>query len=216
MTLRVLEIFDSIQGEGFWTGTPMTFVRLAGCNATELGLACVGWCDTPESWSSEGGQELEVRDVISKVRKPRICLTGGEPLLQADGVSRLVAEARRLDVKVHLETNGTVSPPAPDPRSSGERFFDWAVVSPKPPDYVVADGWWGLVDELKFIADDQLTVSVVERVSSTYPEAVVVIQPVWGPRTTDRTVEMNRAVKMVMEHPEWRLSLQMHKFVGAR
>ena len=48
-TVRVLEIFDSLQGEGYWTGTPMTFVRLAGCNASGLRLACTRWCDTRES-----------------------------------------------------------------------------------------------------------------------------------------------------------------------
>ena len=59
MTLRVLEIFDSIQGEGHWTGTPMTFVRLAGCNAVELGLDCAHWCDTSGSWHRDDGRERE-------------------------------------------------------------------------------------------------------------------------------------------------------------
>ena len=45
--MRIIEIFDSLQGEGVWTGTPMTFVRLAGCNAPEEALDCVRWCDTP-------------------------------------------------------------------------------------------------------------------------------------------------------------------------
>ncbi len=137
MTLRVLEIFDSFQGEGYWTGTPMTFVRLAGCNAPELGLACVEWCDTPGSWRREDGTDLEVSEVILQVRLPRVCLTGGEPLLQKEGVARLAAEARGLGMKVHLETNGTIAPPAPGPWAPDGRAFDWATVSPKPPDYEV-------------------------------------------------------------------------------
>lgn len=211
MTLRVLEIFDSIQGEGFWTGTPVTFVRLSGCNAADLGLACTSWCDTPDSWSADGGQELAVSDVLARVRLRRICLTGGEPLLQTQGVCRLVAEAHRLGVKVHLETNGTIPPPpASVPGGLGGQIFDWVVISPKPPDYAVADGWRGSVDELKFIADDHLTASTVERVSAAHPGAMVCVQPVWG------TQGAEQAVSMVMKHPEWRLSLQTHKFLGVR
>ena len=177
MTLRVLEIFDSLQGEGHWTGTPMTFVRLAGCNASDLGLACARWCDTPDSRRLEDGRVLEVSDVISKLTQSRVCLTGGEPLLQLEGVARLTAEARGLGLKVHLETNGTISPPGSRGLSPGERVFDWAVLSPKPPHYAVAQGWSGGVDELKFVADDSLTAARAEDVSAAYPEALVCIQP---------------------------------------
>ena len=225
MTLRVLEIFDSFQGEGFWTGTPMTFVRLAGCNAAELGLACAEWCDTIGEWHPDEGEELEVSEVILKVRLPRVCLTGGEPLLQKEGVARFAAEARGLGMKVHLETNGMISPPAPGPWAPDGQSFDWAVVSPKPPGYEVARGWAGRVDELKFIVDEHLTSEVAERVAECHPEALVSIQPVWVTRAADgrRTGasepsrrSTHKAMTMVMEHPEWRLSLQMHKFLGIR
>ncbi|MBC7293149.1 MAG: 7-carboxy-7-deazaguanine synthase QueE, partial [Thermoleophilia bacterium] len=109
-SLRVVEIFDSLQGEGWWTGTPMTFVRLAGCNAPELGLACVRWCDTRESWDVAAGEELTVPEVLARVSLPRVCLTGGEPLLQVDGIAELLAEATRRRLHVHMETNGTVDP----------------------------------------------------------------------------------------------------------
>src|SRR5680860_472968 len=81
-----MEIFPSLQGEGVWAGTPMTFVRLAGCNAPEEGLACVEWCDTRESWagfSDVGAAELSSEQVARQVDLPRVCFTGGEPLLQA-------------------------------------------------------------------------------------------------------------------------------------
>ncbi len=225
MTLRVLEIFDSIQGEGHWTGTPMTFVRLAGCNAVELGLECAGWCDTLGNWHRDDGYEREVSEIILKVGLPRVCLTGGEPLLQKEEVARLASEARGLGMKVHLETNGTIAPPPPGAWAPDGRSFDWAVVSPKPPDYEVARGWAGLVDELKFIMDAHLTAATAERVAAAHPEALVCIQPVWGSRPADgrRAGESElsrwsteRAVTMVMEHPDWRLSLQTHKFLGIR
>jgi 7-carboxy-7-deazaguanine synthase len=225
VALRVLEIFDSFQGEGHWTGTPMTFVRLAGCNAPDLALACTQWCDTHKRWHRDDGYELEVSEVILEVRLPHVCLTGGEPLLQKDGVSRLAAEARGLGMKVHLETNGTVSPPAPGPWAPDGRAFDWATVSPKPPDYEIAKGWTGLVDELKLVMDDHLTAAIAERVAAAHPEAVVSIQPVWGGRAASGrqtgASEPNhwsteRAMALVMDHPEWRLSLQMHKLLGVR
>ena len=133
MGLRVLEIFDSLQGEGYWAGTPMTFVRLAGCNAPESGLGCVEWCDTPGSWRLEDGRDMQVSEVILRVGLPHVCLTGGEPLLQKEGVARLAAEARGLGMKLHLETNGTIAPPAPGPWGPDGRGFDWVTVSPRTP-----------------------------------------------------------------------------------
>lgn len=225
MALQVLEIFDSLQGEGFWAGTPMTFVRLAGCNAPELGLDCTRWCDTRESWDADFADEMEVRDVILQVRLPSVCLTGGEPLLQKEGVTRLVAEARGLGMRVHIETNGTLDPPR-GLQSGDGRAFDWAVVSPKPPGYAIASGWRGHVDELKLVVDDHLTAAIAERMAADHPEAVVFLQPVWdAPVAEDRHggaapgpgwVATQRAMAMVMDHPEWRLSLQMQKFLGIK
>jgi organic radical activating enzyme len=226
VALRVVEIFDSLQGEGFWAGTPMTFVRLAGCNVVELGLDCAHWCDTREAWDRGGGELLEARDVILRVRLPRLCVTGGEPLLQAPEVAVLSNEARALGMRVHVETNGTIEPPALCLAGSGDLPFDWVTVSPKPPRYEIARGWTGQVDELKFVVDEYLTSAIAERVVADFPEAVVSIQPVWGARAgagrpSDGPPEMSevmvrRAVAMVMEHPEWRLSLQIHKFLGLR
>jgi 7-carboxy-7-deazaguanine synthase len=217
--LRVMEIFDSLQGEGYWTGVPMTFVRLAGCNAPRLGLDCVRWCDTPASWSRESGAGLTVGEILANVHLPRLCLTGGEPLLQPEGVAALVGEGHRRGIKVHLETNGTVDPP----ERGDEPFFDWAVVGPKPPDYLIVPGWDDLIDELKLVADELLGAATAERLAAAHPEAVVSIQPVWegepaagGPGPGGAPPAVRRAVRLVMEHPDWRLSLQTHKYLGIR
>ena len=231
--LRVIEIFDSLQGEGYWTGTPMTFVRLAGCNAPELGLDCLRWCDTPAGWDPEGGEPLPVADILDRARFPRLCLTGGEPLLQAEGAAALVGEAHRRGMRVHLETNGTVAPS--DAR--GDAFFDWVVVSPKPFRYAIAGAWDGLIDELKLVVDDRMDAATAERLAAAHPGAIISIQPVWeGPgaapaRQLDPTgreapgeaarrrpgdTSEARAVRMVMEHLDWRLSLQTHKYLGIR
>ena len=112
-------------------------------------------------------------------------------------------------MRVHLETNGTIAPPLAVASGPDGRVFDWATVSPKPPDYAIARGWRGKVDELKFVVDDHLTAAVAEQTAADYPEAVVSIQPVAGTKA-------QRAVAMVMDHPEWRLSLQLHKILGIR
>jgi 7-carboxy-7-deazaguanine synthase len=203
-TLRVLEIFDSLQGEGYWIGTPMTFVRVAGCNAPELRLACTRWCDTRESWDPGAGEETTVGEIMSRSWLPRLCLTGGEPLLQAEGAVELLVQAHLRDIRVHLETNGTL-----DLAAGAEGGFDWVTVSPKPPDYRMARGWDGRVDELKLVADDSLDAATAEHVAASHPEAVVFIQPESGTST-------ERAIALVMGHPEWRLSLQSHKLLGIR
>jgi 7-carboxy-7-deazaguanine synthase len=223
--LRVTEIFDSLQGEGYWTGVPMTFVRLAGCNASVLGLDCVRWCDTPDSWDPAAGEELEIDEIVGRVRLPRLCLTGGEPLLQVEGVAVLIAAAHRRGIPVHLETNGTIDPrPVPDLAAGAlptpaeragdlggaKRDFDWATVSPKPPDYLIAPGWTGMVNEIKLVADDHLIAATAERLAARHPGAIVCVQPEYGGGSIER------AIALVMSHPEWRLSLQTHKFLGIR
>jgi 7-carboxy-7-deazaguanine synthase len=231
--LRVIEIFDSLQGEGYWTGTPMTFVRLAGCNAPGLDLDCVRWCDTPGSWEPGAGEPLQPAQILERAHFPRICLTGGEPLLQAEGAARLVAEAHQRGMKVHLETNGTVAPFG----GGDDAFFDWAVVSPKAPHYSVDAAWDGLIDELKLVVDEGMDAATAERLAAAHPEAIISIQPVWegpsggaaegrgalgggapGPegRRPLGDTSGSRAVRLVMEHSDWRLSLQTHKYLGIR
>lgn len=206
--LRVIEIFDSLQGEGMWTGFPMTFVRLAGCNAFERSLTCAQWCDTSKSWDPNAGEELEVEEVLKRTHLPRLCLTGGEPLLQLDRLDSLVQLARWHQVRVHLETNGTVDP--------GSVAFDWAVVSPKPPMFAVAPGWTGHVDELKLIVDESLDVATAERLAASYPRATISVQPrhEGGPQGLPESKIILRAIEMVMSHPQWRLSLQTHRLLG--
>ncbi len=97
------ELFYSLQGEGASLGTPAIFIRLAGCN-----LRCT-WCDTAYSWG--GGMELTTAELVERIRCfpcTQLVITGGEPLLQQEGIAELL---RALpDYSVEIETNGTVSP----------------------------------------------------------------------------------------------------------
>jgi len=101
--MRISEIFRSIQGEGRSQGLITTFVRLSGCN-----LNC-SWCDTP--YAREGGKEVPVGDVFQAVEFSscgRVCITGGEPLLQTDEVGALVKRLDAAGYEVEIETNGTI------------------------------------------------------------------------------------------------------------
>jgi len=121
------EIFASLQGEGPSTGRPCAFVRLSRCN-----LACE-WCDTAYTWRFTGDNrphrsgvdyersanqvtlaEEDVAARIAALGKPRLVVTGGEPLLQGAALARVLALLP--GVRVEIETNGTVAPhPALDP-----------------------------------------------------------------------------------------------------
>lgn len=105
--MKVIEIFDSIDGEGIRTGQPCSFIRLAGCN-----LRC-SYCDTVYSLFGEDEPceytEMSVDEIISKVNPlyKRITLTGGEPLIHKD-ISKLTAALINKGYEINIETNGAV------------------------------------------------------------------------------------------------------------
>lgn len=125
---RVNEIFYSLQGEGFYTGTPAVFLRLSGCNR-----ACP-FCDTDFAAFTpmEAG---EIAQACAAYPARHLVVTGGEPLLQLDSDLLRALKAHRFYVQI--ETNGTL--PAPPE-------VDWVTCSPK-------DAPWGIdrVDELKIV-----------------------------------------------------------------
>jgi 7-carboxy-7-deazaguanine synthase len=101
-SLRIAEIFASLQGEGLFAGCPCAFVRLAGC---DLGCA---WCDTAWAQPGEAGEPMDLAAVVARVRAfglPLAEVTGGEPLEQP-GCAALLAALLAEGLRVLLETNG--------------------------------------------------------------------------------------------------------------
>lgn len=98
--IRINEIFDSWEGEGRDTGIPTTVVRLQGC---DLNPHC-SWCDTPTAWDLKGGIELPVDVVANRCHCDRVLITGGEPLLQKDGIVELVSKLKNK--RIVVETSG--------------------------------------------------------------------------------------------------------------
>ena len=119
--MQVVEIFNSIQGEGPDTGAPVTFVRVAGCN-----LRC-GWCDT--KYALGGGVEMAPQELHGRIQLHRpagspvhyIVITGGEPMLYSEEFSQI---KWLPDEYVAIETNGTIPRPL-------FPWFKYACVSPK-------------------------------------------------------------------------------------
>jgi len=100
--MKIAEIFKSLQGEGKNQGKPCLFIRFGGCN-----LRC-RWCDT--KYAQEGGMEMSNDAILEQVWRtnpPYVCITGGEPLLQADDLEPLLASLHKRGTMVDIETNGT-------------------------------------------------------------------------------------------------------------
>ncbi|MDW3650153.1 MAG: 7-carboxy-7-deazaguanine synthase QueE [Bacteroidia bacterium] len=193
--LPVMEQFYTLQGEGFWTGTPAYFIRLAGCD-----VGC-HWCDVKESWDPAEEQYQEV-ELIAQTAKDsgaeRVVITGGEPSIY--DLTKLCDALHALGLKVHMETAGPHA-------ASGE--IDWLCLSPKkflPP----LDEYYEKAHELKVIIYNATDFAWAEMHAARCPEHVeLYFQTEWSRR--DRfTAEI---VQYVKDHPRWKLSMQTHKYI---
>ena len=106
--MRVVELFQSKQGEGLWTGAQSTFVRTGGCN-----LRCC-FCDTTyASWQCEEGETLTVEEIVERVENygnRHVVLTGGEPMLYSELIP-LTEELAKREFRITIETAGTLDLP---------------------------------------------------------------------------------------------------------
>ena len=196
MKYRVNEIFLSLQGEGFWTGTPMVFLRFSGCN-----LACP-FCDTSHSSGTEMSASETVAAVLAAAGNcRRVCVTGGEPALQLD--DELIAALHAAGFKLHLETNGTL------PLPSG---IDWITLSPKEDFVANAAVVLPKADELKLVYDGS---AIPERWAS-FPATWHFLQPCDTSDAARNAAILSSTVEYIKSHPVWRLSLQTHKLLGIR
>lgn len=207
MTYSVKELFFTLQGEGAQAGRAAVFCRFAGCNLwtgreQDRATAVCTFCDTDfVGTDGVGGGKFATADELAEAiarawpggGKPYVVCTGGEPLLQLDTPLIDALHARGFEVAV--ETNGTQ--PAPP-------GLDWICVSPK--------------------ADAPLVLTSGHELKLVYPQPLAqperfadldfqnfFLQPMDSVLQREHT---KAAVKYCMEHPQWRLSVQMHKVVG--
>ncbi|GAA4472923.1 7-carboxy-7-deazaguanine synthase [Phytohabitans houttuyneae] len=208
---RVKEIFYTLQGEGSHAGRPSVFCRFTNCNLWtgrehERYRAICQFCDTDFVGTDGpgGGRFATADDLAAAVTKawqglehPRarryVVCTGGEPLLQLDqpAVDALHAEG----FEVAIETNGTRIAPA---------GIDWICVSPKAgADLVLTAG-----DDLKLVYPQP---GAMPEQFEHLAFSRFLLQPMDGP---DREANTAAAVRYCLEHPQWQLSLQTHKYLG--
>ncbi len=172
----VNEIFMSIQGEGKEIGKPTVFIRLTGCN-----LRCK-WCDTKYAFYE--GKEMSIEDVIKDVDGygiKRVCITGGEPLLQRDEVLKLMDALLSKGYEISLETNGSLSI---DGIPEGVLIsMDWKTPSSGESEKMMESNLKLLKgkDQLKFvIADEGDYEYAKEFLKSNDVECEVIFQPLGG------------------------------------
>lgn len=190
------EIFYSLQGEGYHSGTPTVFVRLSGCN-----LRCP-FCDTQHENGTVMSEE-EILETVKQYPAHHVVITGGEPSLQL--TASLVDAMHAAGRYVAVETNGTR--PLPD-------NVDWVTLSPKS---AYVDGA-GVVlthaDEIKVVYDGIHDPYSQLSTFNSQPSTHLFLQPCdTGDAAKNRQITA-AAVEYVKRHPEWRLSLQIHKLLN--
>ncbi len=196
-SLPVMEQFVTLQGEGFFTGKSAVFIRLAGCD-----VGCT-WCDVKESWDPNEHPVLKVEDIVDKVLKfptDFVVITGGEPTLH--NLTTLVKVLKKHDKYIAIETAGT------NPLPNG---IDWVCFSPKKFKKPI-DEVYSKVNELKVVinnvADIRWAQNHAKKIISD--NVMLYLQPEWS-KSDDI---LPKILNFLQENPEWRLSLQTHKYLN--
>jgi 7-carboxy-7-deazaguanine synthase len=202
--MKITEIFRSLQGEGKNQGKPCLFIRLAGCN-----LKC-HWCDTPESRS--GGMTVALDTVLEHVWRMNpsyVCITGGEPLLQAEELEQILGSLYKWGTLIDIETNGTIDFSRFQPcasicmdvkcPSSGEQS-DLTLLEKLRPQ-----------DSVKFVVKDEADCRYAQDVIKKHRiPCEIFVSPVFG------TDYMTVSKFILVNNLPVRLQVQLHKIIGVK
>lgn len=193
--LPVMESFYTIQGEGFYSGTPAYFVRLGGCD-----VGCV-WCDVKESWDASQFDWISVDEVTREAKASGahvVVITGGEPLMY--DLSELTKALNQAGLQANIETSGAYP-------LTGE--WDWICFSPKK-FKAPLDEFYNCSHELKVVAFNKSDFTWAEgHAERMTNDAKLFLQPEWS-----KEKEMTPLiVDFVKQNPRWKISLQTHKYM---
>jgi 7-carboxy-7-deazaguanine synthase len=203
--MRVCEIFASIQGEGVDIGLPQAFLRLTGCN-----LDCL-WCDT--KYARQGGEDVSVHEVYQRIMAcgiRRVCVTGGEPLLQADEVRELLLKLKKNNFIVSVETNGTLYDRIIFSKANRISFDVKPPSSGQESDLGLLKKL-GVKDQIKIVVAGEIDYEFAEKIVRGKNRAEVVLQPEEGGMGYEKLAE--RALK---DRLNARVLPQLHKIYGLR
>ena len=193
--MKINEIFYSLQGEGFYTGTAAVFIRFSGCN-----LKCP-FCDT----SHEQGGELTEEDNCQEITGypcRHVVLTGGEPMLQL--TERLITMLHNAGKFIQVETNGTIPIESHLP-------IDWVTCSPKFDFCSRGKLRLQRIDELKVVYQGQ-DMSVYEGIDAKE----YYLQPCDTKDASGNSRIVAGSIDYIKGHPQWHLSLQTQKIIHVR
>ncbi len=206
--LPIVEYFHSIQGEGAHAGRSAFFIRLASCK-----VGCP-WCDTKESWSTNNHKKESIASLCKYITRAEnegaafVVITGGEPLHH--NLNSLCNNIREKNstkaMSIHLETSGV------DPLTGNP---DWITLSPKrhaPPLKELLHA----CHELKVVIHTKEDLIFAEKMANialqnNQNNPILFLQAGWNSRTGQ-----NLTYDYVKRNPQWRLSMQTHKWLGIR
>ena len=190
-----MEMFYTLQGEGYHQGKAAYFIRLAGCD-----VGCV-WCDVKESWDASKHPVFSVEEIVSNAlaHPARLAIiTGGEPLLY--NLDALTTALKKVGFELNTETSGS------SPMSGN---WDWVCLSPKKFKAPLTESIQA-ASELKVVIfnthDFEWAETYAKQVS---PNCKLYLQPEW-----DKSNEITPLViEYIKAHPKWELSAQLHKYI---
>ena len=195
----VMEIFNSIQGEGTMIGQVATFIRLAGCN-----LTCP-FCDTKSSWIISATQMMTIEQIMNVLGvgcHNNIIITGGEPCMY--DLDPLVKTLKDLDFYVCIETNGSYATP---------KDVDWVTCSPKPAgDYLIHPDCD--FNELKYVVTEPIDLKEVVE-----PMLRITNAPVWLQPDGYDIIHMVPKIQKFLtsiNNPQCKMGVQLHKIYSFR
>ncbi len=203
-SLPVMEHFYTLQGEGFHQGRAAYFVRLGGCD-----VGCV-WCDVKESWDANAHPKMTVEEIVNAVisnsspigggrEGALVVITGGEPLMH--NLTQLTAALQAQGFETNIETSGA------HPLSG---TWDWICLSPKkfkaPLPAMVP-----FANELKVVIFNQSDFEWAEKYAAMVsPQCKLYLQPEWD----KASIVTPLIIEYIKQHPQWQLSLQIHKYIN--
>ena len=196
LSLPVMEHFYTIQGEGFHQGRAAYFIRLGGCD-----VGCV-WCDVKDSWDADRHPKFNIEDLILNVENTSaklVVITGGEPLMH--NLDVLTSRLQSKGFETNIETSGAHT-------LSGS--WNWICLSPKkfkaPLTEIIP-----LANELKIVVFNKSDFDWAEKYAALVsPSCRLFLQPEWD----KMSVITPMIIDYIKQHPQWKLSLQIHKYIN--
>jgi len=214
----VNEIFGpTLQGEGLFSGCVATFVRFAGCDSK------CEWCDTKYAWDPENAQQMTLCEIVIEILRNShsqaeklVILTGGNPALY--DLEDLVRELHHLQMKIHVETQGTLFP-------KWLHEVDFVTFSPKSLTLYdrdegimqnISNVLWDVPGQVKFVIDDEDEYRYARTIARIYPNIHVIFQPKTS-KKQDAMEGLQRLAKQVCIDPKIPSNVkvvpQLHKLI---